>query len=166
MYILKPEMAEELRKTENRIYQKSPDSLLDSEYIATIGDICTLKIFDEIREPELCIIDMKTKRDTPLDVTQKDKMEKIGKRRVNVDNKAGTISNELWDSIDEAINTPMNTMIVVNGEEDLATLAVISMVKMGAKVIYGMPDKGMVVVDVNQQEKKRANSFLKRMLVD
>ena len=159
-------MAEELRETESRICQTSPDSLLDSDYIATIGDICTLKIFDEIREPELCIIDMKTKRDTPLDVTQKDKMEKIGKRRVNVDNKAGTISNELWDSIDEAINTPMNTMIVVNGEEDLATLAVISMVKMGAKVIYGMPDKGMVVVDVNQQEKKRANSFLKRMLVD
>ena len=61
MYVLKPEMAEELRKTESRIYQKCPDSLLDSDYIATIGDICTLKIFDEIREPELCIIDMKTK---------------------------------------------------------------------------------------------------------
>ena len=166
MYVLKPEMAEELRKTESRIYQTSPDLLLDSDYIATIGDICTLKIFDEIREPELCIIDMKTKRNTPLDITQKDKMEKIGKRRVNVDNKAGTISNELWASIDEALNTHINTKIVVNGEEDLAALAVISMVKIGAKVIYGMPDKGMVVVDVNQQEKKRANSFLKRMLVD
>ena len=159
-------MAEELRETESRICQTSPDSLLDSDYIATIGDICTLKIFDEIREPELCIIDMKTKRNTPLDITQKDKMEKIGKRRVNVDNKAGTISRELWNSIEEAIDYPLNTKIVVNGEEDLATLAVISMVKIGAKVIYGMPDKGMVVVDVNQQEKKRANSFLKRMLVD
>ncbi len=159
-------MAKELRKTESRIYQTSPDSLLDSDYIATIGDICTLKIFDEIREPDLCIIDMKTKRDTPLSVTQKEKMEKIGKRRVDIDNKAGTISNELWASIDEALNSQTSTKIVVDGEEDLATLAVISMVKLGAKVIYGMPDKGMVVVDVNQQEKKRANSFLKRMLVD
>ena len=159
-------MAEELRKTKSRIYQTSPDLLLDSDYIATIGDICTLKIFDEIREPELCIIDMKTKRDTPLDITQKDKMQKIGKRIVNVNNKAGTISNELWGAIDKVINNHINTKIVVNGEEDLATLAVISMVKIGAKVIYGMPDKGMVVVDVNQQEKKRANSFLKRMLVD
>ena len=166
MYILKPEMAEELRKTKNKIYQTSPDSLTNSDYIATIGDICTLKIFDEVREPELCIIDMKTKRDTPLDVKQKVKMKKIGKRIVNVNNKAGTISRELWNSIEEAIDYPLNTKIVVNGEEDLATLAVISMVKIGAKVIYGMPDKGMVVVDVNQQEKKRANSFLKRMLVD
>jgi len=166
MYVLKPEMAEELRKTKNKIYKISPDSLLDSEYIATIGDICTLKIFDEVREPDLCIIDMKTKRDTPLDVNQKNKMEKIGKRIVNVNNKAGTISNELWASIEGALKTDINTKIVVNGEEDLATLAVISMVKMGTKVIYGMPDKGMVVVDVNQQEKKRANGFLKRMLVD
>ena len=166
MYLLKPEMAEELRETESRIFQTSPDSLLDSDYIATIGDICTLKIFDEIREPELCIIDMKTKRDTPLDIVQKDKMQKIGKRIIHVDNEAGTISNELWGAIDKVINNHINTKIVVNGEEDLATLAVISMVKIGAKVIYGMPDKGMVVVDVNQQEKMRANSFLKRMLVD
>jgi uncharacterized protein (UPF0218 family) len=28
-----------------------------------------------------------------------------------------------------------------------------------------MPDKGMVVVDVNQQTKERANNFLERMLV-
>ena len=159
-------MAEELRETESRIFQTSPDSLLDSDYIATIGDICTLKIFDEIREPELCIIDMKTKRDTPLDIVQKDKMQKIGKRIIHVDNEAGTISNELWGAIDKVINNHINTKIVVNGEEDLATLAVISMVNIGAKVIYGMPDKGMVVVDVNQQEKMRANSFLKRMLVD
>ena len=109
---------------------------------------------------------MKTKRDFPLNVSQKEKMENIGKRCVNVSNKAGTISDDLWASIDEAINSQTSTKIVVDGEEDLATLAVISMVKLGAKVIYGMPDKGMVVVDVNQQEKKRANSFLKRMLVD
>jgi uncharacterized protein (UPF0218 family) len=44
-------------------------------------------------------------------------------------------------------------------------LAAISLADLGAKVIYGMPDKGMVVVDVNQRSKKRANSFLERMLV-
>ena len=61
--------------------------------------------------------------------------------------------------------TYVKTRIVVEGEEDLATLAAISLANLGAKVIYGMPDKGMVVVDVNQRSKKRANSFLERMLV-
>ena len=53
----------------------------------------------------------------------------------------------------------------MDGEEDLATLPAIKLCKNGAKVIYGMPDKGMVVVDVNQQTKERANRLLERMLV-
>ena len=166
MYILKPEMAEELRETKNKIYQKSPESLTDSNYIATIGDICTIKIFEEIREPNLCIIDMKTKRNIALNSKQKIQISKIGKKTVYVQNKAGTISNELWKSIKNNISNNLNTKIIVDGEEDLATLAVISMVQLGAKVIYGMPNRGMVVVDVNQQEKKRADSLLRRMLVE
>ena len=159
-------MAEELRNTNNHIYQKSPTFLKNADFIATIGDVCTLKIFKEIREPNLCIIDMKTKRNINLKPEQKRIMKEIGTKEVEVVNEAGTISNELWNSIKIAVEDDSNTKIIVKGEEDLAALAVISMVKIGAKVIYGMPDKGMVVVDVNQQEKKRANSFLKQMLVE
>ena len=159
-------MAEELRETKNRIYRDTPEFLMDCEYIATVGDICTLKIFEEIREPNLCIVDMKTKRDTPLDKKQKEEMRNIGRETTTVNNEAGTISAELWNSIEKALENNVNTKILVEGEEDLATLAVISMANLGAKVIYGMPDRGMVVVDVNQQEKMRADSFLKRMLVN
>jgi len=166
MYILKPEMAEELRDTNNEIYQESPNSLKDSDCIITIGDICTIRIFEEIREPNLCVIDMKTKRNINLDSTQISKMTEIGQKIINVTNKPGTISLDLWNSIKEGLKSKLNTKIIVKGEEDLAALPAISMADLGAKVIYGMPDRGMVVVDVNQQEKKRANSFLKRMLVD
>jgi len=166
MYILKPEMAEELRNSNRKIYQESPDFLLNSEYIVTVGDICTIKIFEEIREPNLSIIDMKTKRTIPLDSRQKIKMDKIGQKIIKTTNQPGTISLELWDSIKRGLKNKLNTKIIVEGEEDLATLAAISMADLGTKVIYGMPDRGMVVVDVDHQEKKRANSFLKRMLVD
>ena len=166
MYALRPEMAEELRKTNNPIHQKSPTFLKNANFIATIGDICTLKIFKEIREPNLSIVDMKTKRNIEIKPEQKKIMEAIGAKEIKVVNKPGTISLDLWNAIKIAIKDNINTKIIVKGEEDLAALAVISMAKMGAKVIYGMPDKGMVVVDVNQQEKKRANSFLKQMLVE
>ena len=159
-------MAEELRNTNNPIHQKSPTFLKNVDFIATIGDICTLKILKEIREPNLSIVDMKTKRNIEIKPEQKKIMETIGAKEIKVVNKAGTISPDLWNSIKIAIKDNINTKIIVKGEEDLAALAVISMAKMGAKVIYGMPDKGMVVVDVNQQEKKRANSFLKQMLVE
>ncbi len=157
-------MAQELKDTTNRIYQNAPAGL-NVEYIITVGDICTIKINEQVRTPDLSIIDFKTKRDIPLSTDQRSIMDQIGEKIVNVNNNAGTISDELWNAIKVAISDNVKTRIVVEGEEDLATLAAISLADLGAKVIYGMPDKGMVVVDVNQRSKKRANSFLERMLV-
>ena len=157
-------MAQELKDTTNRIYQNAPAGL-NVEYIITVGDICTIKINEQVRMPDLSIIDFKTKRDSPLSEEQRSIMDQIGEKIVNVNNNAGTISDELWNAIKVAISDNVKTRIVVEGEEDLATLAAISLADLGAKVIYGMPDKGMVVVDVNQRSKKRANSFLERMLV-
>ena len=165
MYILKPEMAHELKDTENEIYLESPVFLKKTEYIATIGDICTIKIFEQIREPNLAIVDLKTKRNISLDNNQLKTIMKIGINKIEVENPPGSISNQMWKAIESSFSNENNTRITVKGEEDLATLAVISMAPKGAKVIYGMPDRGMVVVDVNQQSKKRANDFLKRMLV-
>jgi hypothetical protein len=165
MYILKPEMAHELKDTENKIYLESPGFLKEAEYIATIGDICTIKIFEQIREPNLAIVDLKTKRNISLDNNQLKTIMKIGIDKIEVENPPGSISNQMWKAIESSFSNENNTRITVKGEEDLATLVVISMAPKGAKVIYGMPDRGMVVVDVNQQSKKRANNFLKRMLV-
>tara|TARA_Y100000996_G_scaffold181222_1_gene141665 strand:- start:216 stop:716 length:501 start_codon:yes stop_codon:yes gene_type:complete len=165
MYILKPEMAEELRSNSFEIFTDAPTYLEDEPFIATIGDICTLKITQQIRVPDLCIVDYKTKRDTKLSIDQKKNIDEINSKSVTVKNPAGTITEELWNTIEDALGNEKSTKIIVDGEEDLATLAVISLSKIGAKVIYGMPDRGMVVVDVNQQAKKRANDFLNRMLV-
>ena len=158
-------MAQELKDTENEVYLESPDFLNETEYIATIGDICTIKIFEQIREPNLAIVDLKTKRNISLDNNQLKTIMKIGINKIEVENPPGSISNQMWKAIESSFSNENNTRITVKGEEDLATLAVISMAPKGAKVIYGMPDRGMVVVDVNQQSKKRANNFLKRMLV-
>ena len=158
-------MAYELKDTEHEIYVDAPEFLKKSDYIATVGDICTIKIFEQIREPNLAIVDLKTKRNTLLNSKQLEIIKNIGIHNIEVENPAGTISKSLWKAIESTFPKKTNTKIIVKGEEDLATLAVISMAPEGAKVIYGMPDRGMVVVDVNQQTTKRANKFLKRMLV-
>ena len=165
MYILKPEMAQELKQTNSEIYVKSPKFLHDSKFIATIGDICTIRIIKEIRIPDLIIVDYKTKRNISLNPEQTNILENINCRTIEISNEAGTISEELYCEIEKSIFEGKKTKIIVNGEEDLATLPVIKHCQIGAKVIYGMPDKGMVVVDVNQQTKERANKLLERMLV-
>ena len=165
MYEIRPEMAEELRLTDRKICTDSPDFLGNSENIITVGDICTIKVHEQVRTPNLCIVDLKTKRNKSLTKQQKKVIGNIGNKIVNVINKAGTISEELWDAIKKSMDSTDSVRIVVEGEEDLATLAAISLSKIGTKVIYGMPDKGMVVVDVNQQSKARVNSLLEHMLV-
>ena len=165
MYKLQPEMAEELKNTDREIYTIAPEELKSAECIITVGDICTINISEEIRIPNLSIIDFKTKRNTPLTEEQKIVIEGIGDKRIKVVNNPGTISDELWEAIKRAIDSDNSTRIEVEGEEDLASLAAISLSKIGTKVIYGMPDRGMVVVDVNQQSKTRVNALLERMLV-
>ena len=165
MYILKPEMALELKQTTSQIYTETPNILFNSKYVATIGDICTVKLIQEEIIPNLMIVDYKTKRNVKLTEEQMSIIESVKCKSVEVDNEAGTISQQLYFEIKKAIKSEIMTKIIVNGEEDLATLPVIKHSKIGAKVIYGMPDKGMVVVDVNQQAKERANKLLERMLV-
>ena len=159
-------MAQELKQTTSQIYTDTPNILYNSQFVATIGDICTVKLIQEKIIPNLMIVDYKTKRNIKLTEMQMSIIESVKSKSVKVDNKPGTISQQLYFEIKNAIKSEIMTKIIVNGEEDLATLPVIKYSKIGAKVIYGMPDKGMVVVDVNQQEKKRANSFLKQMLVE
>ena len=74
MYILKPEMAEEMRNDNFEIFIDAPKSLNNEKIIVTIGDICTLKILQQVRIPNLCIVDYKTKRDTKLSIDQKKKL--------------------------------------------------------------------------------------------
>lgn len=165
MYILKPEMAQELKQTSSKIYTDTPDILYKSEFVATVGDICTIKLIEEGIIPNLMVVDYKTKRSIKLAKMQLGVIENVKCKSVEVDNEPGTISQQLYFEIKNAIKSKIMTKIIVNGEEDLATLPVIKHSKIGAKVIYGMPDKGMVVVDVNQQAKERANKLLERMLV-
>ena len=165
MYILKPEMAKELKQTSSRIYTDTPKTLYKSQFIATVGDICTIKLIEEEIVPNLMVVDYKTKRSIQLTEMQMSTIESVKCKSVEVANKPGTISEQLYFEIKNAIKSEIMTKIIVDGEEDLATLAVIKHSKLGAKVIYGMPDRGMVVVDVNQQAKKRASKLLERMLV-
>ena len=158
-------MAEELRITDREIYTEAPRELSNAVFIITVGDICTININEQIRTPNLCIIDFKTKRNIPLTEEQKNVIENIGDKIVKVVNHPGTISDELLKAIKDSIGSGDNVRIEVDGEEDLASLAAISLSRIGTKVIYGMPDKGMVVVDVDQQSKARVNSLLEHMLV-
>jgi len=74
-----------------------------------------------------------------------------------VGNPRGNITPSLMRAVDDAVRQGKGR-ILVKGEEDLATLYCIAVAPIGALVIYGQPKKGMVVVEVSKESRKKAIS--------
>lgn len=84
-------------------------------------------------------------------------------RCVNVENPAGTLTQEAVDVVRKALKSKGSTYIRVRGEEDLLTLAAVAYAPHNALVIYGQPDEGVVAVKVNQQMKSQVKKLIDEM---
>jgi uncharacterized protein (UPF0218 family) len=78
-------------------------------------------------------------------------------------NPAGAITDEAWAAIRSAVEQKGQTRVMVDGEEDLLTLAVVLSAPQDAIVVYGQPHRGIVVVKVTQETKERMRRFVDSM---
>jgi len=87
------------------------------------------------------------------------------KKSVVVKNPAATITDDLWNVIKLAFeDLEKNSLrIEVEGEEDLASLAAIYMAPGDVTIIYGLPDKGVLVVKANKENKNKVKKILDKM---
>jgi GTP-dependent dephospho-CoA kinase len=81
---------------------------------------------------------------------------------VRVRNPPGTITDELEESVLEALKRQAGD-ILVEGEDDLAALVVLAYAPRGSVVVYGMPSKGAVIVNVTEEDRENARELLGRM---
>jgi len=135
----------------------------DVPRLATVGDVVTRTLLEAGVVPQVMVIDGKTKRTeavSPLDAA-----DVRGAVEVRVVNEAARIRPELWDAVAAAFASRARTLIRVDGEEDLATLPCIVHAPEGARVVYGQPGQGAVVVTVDQTTRARAHQLLARMEV-
>ena len=122
--------------------------------IVTVGDMVTKTIKDSRIEPKISIVDYKIER-------KEYKGERFNaEETMIVNNPPGRITRELWTAIATAYTTNKKTVIEVKGEEDLAALPAIYLAPENTTVIYGLPKKGMVVVNVGAKERKKVGDFL------
>ena len=87
------------------------------------------------------------------------------KKVVHVKNPQGTITDEAIVAIREALESDLQTHIIVDGEEDLLTLAAVLEAPEKALVVYGQPYEGVVVVKVTPEKKNEAQEILNAMAV-
>ena len=166
MRVLPDDLRELLRKPIGQLVdEKKLLKLIKNEkYIVSIGDQVTYTLLKHDIEPVFCIVDFKTKRGecSPEIV---DVIKSFGKKSIVVKNPPATISDDLWNVIKFAYeNIKIGSLrIEVEGEEDLASLAAIYLAPSDVTIIYGLPDKGVLVVEPTKEIKKWVKNVLDKM---
>lgn len=136
------------------------DSLLDGidGPVVTVGDIVTDHLLSAGIEPTVAVVDGRTER-AALDEAVRRRLPLDADRPIP--NAAGTLSAELVSGLVTAIaeGTP-GTVLVVDGEEDLAALPALLATPADGVVVYGQPGEGMVRAVPDPTTRDRVRSLL------
>ncbi len=138
--------------------------LKEEKYVVSVGDMVTFTLLSHDIEPVFCVVDYKTRRgEFPEESIEL--IKSFGKKSVVVENPHGCISDDLWNVIKYAYkNLKKGSLrIEIEGEEDLAALPVIFFAFRDVTIIYGLPNKGVVIVKANKENKSKVKDILDKM---
>jgi uncharacterized protein (UPF0218 family) len=127
-----------------------------------VGDESAITLHKNNYNITLAIVDFQTRRRKDNDL--RDQVSKIGKKVIKVINPAETITDELWEAITQALQDKESVRIEVTGEEDLAFIPCMLLAPDHAVVIYGYPDRGMVIARVTPENRNAVSEALKLMI--
>ena len=86
-----------------------------------------------------------------------------GERNIlRLKNAPGTIDGKAWDVVFSAIQD-RNSLVAVEGEEDLLALVAIAVAPVGSLVAYGQPDRGIVITLVSDAEKSLIEQIIREL---
>lgn len=143
--------------------EKFVEELTCPTKLISVGDVTTFHLLEAGIIPDICIVDDRTKRKpVSSDVSARNRDNVYDE--VSVDNPAGIITDELIKTLSEAFASEKPLRIFVRGEEDLATLPVILMAPLGAIVLYGQPDEGVVFVKVTETKKEEIRVLFEKLI--
>lgn len=164
------ELRDELRKLHGVLYpgngvettKEIIRNLNDYALLITVGDIVTFNILSEGLVPDISFVDDRTKRSPASDMVMKGTRHAHFKI-ISIENPPGIITEELLHETEKAMGSDTPVQIFIRGEEDLAALPAIAMAPISSVIIYGLPDKGAVLVRVTLEKKQEIQSFLNKM---
>ncbi|MFQ5838882.1 MAG: GTP-dependent dephospho-CoA kinase family protein [Thermoplasmata archaeon] len=133
------------------------------ERLVTVGDYCTMEALKASSEPAVAVVDFKIKRKRDDHMKSYASSSKV--KVVEVENEAAHISPDAWRALQDAYAGHDRVLIQVRGEEDLVALPAIALAPRGFTIAYGLPDRGVVLVEADEKAKSKVNDILSRMEV-
>jgi uncharacterized protein (UPF0218 family) len=124
--------------------------------LVLVGDTISRNAIESGINPDVMIIDHREVREEAVDFNH-------GKARVfRTINEPATLSLLAWQAVAEAVKKG-DSLVLVEGEEDLLTLVAILVAPVGSIVAYGQPGKGIVLVRISAEKKVEIQSQIDLM---
>lgn len=143
---------------ENQTNKNTIKHFLNDSLIVSVGDTTTAKLLSLNLLPAIQIIDNKEKR-----IPAKPMLTNNQKFNLHCNNPPGQITEDSIRTIKIAFRLEKPIRITVDGEEDLLTIPVCIHAPDNSIVLYGQPNKGLVIVKVNNKIRKKVLSLIKYM---
>jgi hypothetical protein len=151
----------ELKEPAGPLHTDAADLLVDAgRPLVAVGDVVTRHLLTETT-PDVALVDGRTEREAlaAADRVDPETFDDV----VRVENPAATLSRALLTALADALDAEATTLLVVDGEEDLAAVPAVAAAPDGASVVYGQPDEGMVHVRVDDESRAAMRGLLDLM---
>jgi len=125
--------------------------------IISVGDVVSRRMLEKKLPLNIFIVDNRSMREATEPLPFK------ADKTLKLINPAGTITEDSWRIIDEAINSEGLVRVLVDGEEDLLTIVAVLLAPENSMVVYGQPNKGIVVINVTEEIKRKMREIISRM---
>ncbi|MEW6748205.1 MAG: DUF359 domain-containing protein [Candidatus Micrarchaeota archaeon] len=129
-----------------------------SRRLVSVGDVCTLGLLAMGIRPHLAVFDHLFMR-RRLEPGMIRILELHFKEPKKYKNTPGTLSERLLADAPRLLDE--GGAVLIEGEEDLTALAFIMAAKEGDIIIYGQPEEGMVIVEPDEELKKKVAGWIK-----
>lgn len=161
MLSLPPELRHELKEPFGRLYADADALLADAgRPVVAVGDVVTYHLREAGHDPHVAVIDGVTEREAVDEETER--VATAGERRRDARNPPAELSRDLLVALRETVAGEGDTVLYVDGEEDLAMLPAVLVTPLGGSVVYGQPGEGMVLVPVTEERREAVRGLLSR----
>ncbi len=133
-----------------------------SSNLVCVGDIISYHLIKLKINPKIIIIDYRTMRGE-ISSQIKSTLKQYNVREYKVQNPKSTLSEKAFNTIKKAFDSREKIKIIVDGEEDLLTLPAIIYAPLGAYVLYGQPDLGVVEVFIDTKKRQQIKNLLEEV---
>ena len=124
--------------------------------LVLVGDTVARKSVQAGIKPDIVIIDNREMRGEAFHFAHEKK------HIFRTINPAGMIDTDAWKTVEQAVRMG-DSLVVVEGEEDLLTLVAILASPLRSLVVYGQPKQGIVMVRVLAETKKEIRGIVEQM---